>query len=217
MLLNVLIPPFLPLFWRVGALLRTGQQWWHQVDTSPTYTALGAWGPNSLPQGWFLMTPQATFVVVWIWLALGPLDLSWLGSTEHVLEFPVSLKKPLLWLHVYTGISRRQKTCHNFQPNTDIRTSQGCLTTHDLNPFSFCPFLGCHNPFIPIEGHIPQLLLPCPPSKMPLSEMQGTTNLLLFLHPCPLLGVFPTVLLCILQKLLLRHWLAEGLIPLIWT
>ena len=49
-----------------------------------------------------------------------------------------------------------------------------------------------------------------PPSLMPLSETQGATNPLLFLHAHLLLGVFPTVILCILQKLPIMALIGRG-------
>ena len=78
------------------------------------------------------------------------------------LGVPGVLKENPSCLCICAGIFTRQKTCHNVQPITDVRASQGCLAACHINPFLTSFLLQGHNPLIPIRGHVLQLLLLCP-------------------------------------------------------
>ena len=170
------------------------------------------------------MTPPASFVVVqilWVaptltlWVLCFPFNLAWLFQAC----FRVSgvFKETPPWLCVHAGISTRQKTHHNVQPTTDIRTGWGCLAAYHFNSFLVDSLLSCHSPLYSCWGSclLIALVLPFLPY-CPSQRHKAATTHQLFLPAAPFLGVFSWVwlvlhLLHILQKPLSRCWLAENL------
>ena len=139
-------------------------------------------------------------------------SLTWLHQACYGVSS--AIRETPLWLCVHAGSSTRQKICYNVQPTTDTRTSKGrlaAITSVPSQPVSSLAAVIC---LFSTESPFPQFNLAL--LLLPFSGMWGIIHLWLFLCVHLPLGVFPTVLLCSLQKLLLRHWLAEGFILLIW-